>query len=69
MHSLLRSGEFGDCSDRLESYTRSCSELFPLATTFKPALPPDKKSTNEPPLASNNVDNFLSTTTEQRLGI
>ena len=67
-------GELGDCSDILQSYIRSCSALFPLATIFKPKEPPDKSkeacidSTNDP-LASNNVDDELSVATEQRLGL
>ena len=71
MHSLLQSGEFGDCSDRLKSYSRSCLAVFPLATTFKPAEPPDKMKavpTSEP-IASNSVDEDLGTATEQRLSI
>ena len=72
VHVLLRSGEFGDCSDHLQSYSRSCSALFPLATTFKPAEPPDKQKAgvcrNEP-LASNSIDQDLSSVTEQRLSL
>ena len=35
VHSLLRSGEFGDCSGALQTYEHNCHELFPLATAFK----------------------------------
>ena len=71
MYSLLKSGEFGDCSDYLKSYSRSCSALFPLATTFKPTEPPDKQKaepSNEPE-ASNSVDQDLSSATQQRLSL
>jgi peptide alpha-N-acetyltransferase len=71
IHSLLQSGEFGDYSDHIKSYARSCSALFPLATTFKPTEPPDKQkaeSRNEP-LASNSIDQDLSSATEQRLNL
>lgn len=70
--SLLKSGEFGDSDDRIKSYSRSCHALFPLATTFKPAEPPDKggqESRNDEPLASNSVDEVLASATVQRLGI
>lgn len=75
VHRLLQSGEFSDCSDVLKSYTRSCFALFPLATTFKPAQPPDiykelpSRELQNEPLASNNIDDELSTATEQRLGL
>ena len=71
MHTLLQSGEFGDCSDYLMSYSRSCFALFLLATTFKPADPPDKprEGPKNEPIASNSIDEDLSAATEQRLGI
>ena len=73
VHSLLQSGELGDCSDVLKSYERSCFMLFPLATTFKPAQPPDKakelsKDSPTEQLATNSLeDEELSSATEQRL--